>query len=1103
MSESSTPYTCGCVVYGYPSWAFSLTLRGWSLEVIFIKENSWLDAATKWFPRIKVILLDTKLIMSEELLKINYWFCEIDPPRVLSLWLSEAKFVVTSRRARHVQGPAWRMHPISLSHVNVGGITDGRWDFFFYSNQSDQLLSDADAPVTFRDLSSVLDSQAYGTPVPPPATALLHSSRPQVLQLRPNTFHGRGLIPWVSRSFFVIAPSIYSPTKWVRRRCSNLEMSRIFDIPEFVLQSLSKSQTQGLLTDVSVLPQKPLLRILDLFSLSHPTPPGTKLLGMNLNLEGTREDSTFSHNVNSSCISSTSTTTASKEQDTQVRNAKAAKNDDAPIPEYLWDDAIVLDGDPTKISALTAIRTFALRWWKRHTTRDFIKWLSKIRHDPGQTEDLPRNLQAGCDCIRRCANSSWWDWDSGSRPLFWRWPSEYQKIIRDGLPPWIKGPMPRCLVPQRSERDPIVRKVITSKLSKVREKNYLVPGEVRSLTSFFTVPKGDGDVRMVYDATKSGLNAQIWAPWFLLPTIDSHLRCVSPGFFMGDIDLSEQFLNFMLHEKLQPYAGVDLTTFLPHELSEHKRVIWERWGRCGMGFVSSPYTAIQAALFAEEVMRGNPTDPDNVFKWDDVSLNLPGGLNYKPWDPWVSKVRYQGDNATMVIANDLKIYVDDVRTIGSTYNDCRRASRVVASTLSYLGIQDAPRKRRDPSQTPGPWAGSIVHSEGNSITVCISQERWAKAKMILSWITESCESGDSIEFKMLESYRCYLIYIGRTYPAIVPYLKGIHLTLDSWRPWRAEDSWKMSMSEIRMALQTQGHETSCFNLSSKPPPKVKIASRLHDDIKALNSLFLAESPPKRCVRPDTSTVATYMFGDASGSGFGSSLFVNDKLHYLHGKWTVVMSQESSNYRELANLINAIKDAFDKHLLLNTELFVFTDNFAAESTFHKGTSASKKLFELMLTLRQLQMNGGFAMHMVHVSGLRIMSQGTDGLSRGMTDVGIMNGSSMLSYIPLHLDAFERQGSSLKLWVTSWFQGKSEPCFLSPRDWYASGHTHSTCVWSPPPAAADAALEQLAFGIHKRPYSSHLVLIPRLMTARWRKLLGKICCLIFTVPLGSEI
>jgi hypothetical protein len=58
-------------------------------------------------------------------------------------------------------------------------------------------------------------------------------------------------------------------------------------------------------------------------------------------------------------------------------------------------------------------------------------------------------------------------------------------------------------------------------------------------------------------------------------------------------------------------------------------------------------------------------------------------------------------------------------------------------------------------------------------------------------------------------------------------------------------------------------------------------------------------------------------------------------------------------------------------------------------------------------------------------------------------------------------------------------------------------------APPPAAAEAALEQLAKAIHKQPQHMHLILVPCLMTAYWHKLLGKICTLTFTVPAGTDI
>ncbi len=357
-----------------------------------------------------------------------------------------------------------------------------------------------------------------------------------------------------------------------------------------------------------------------------------------------------------------------------------------------------------------------------------------------------------------------------------------------------------------------------------------------------------------------------------------------------------------------------------------------------------------------------------------------------------------------------------------------------------------------------------------------------KQKNIINWIKETCDGGSGvIDFKTLESYRGYLIYICRTYPAINPNLKGIHLTLDSWRPWRAEDSWKLSMAEIRAAQLKEGDEPSYLKFSSEPPRQVKMASRLQDDINALYALFSPEQPPLRQVRPSRTTVASNMFGDASGSGFGSSLQRDSGLHYTYGQWDNGTTKESSNFRELSNLVNAIDSASSSGLLDDSELFVFTDNFAAESTFFKGTSSSKRLFYLMLSLRKLQMHRGLQLHMIHIAGLRMIAQGTDGLSRGSPSGEVMTGSNLLQFVPLHLDAPSRQGNTLKEWVSGWFSGSDPILFLSPRDWFIEGQRHSTCVWTPPPAAADVALEQLAYSIHKRPYHSHLVLIPRLMTA----------------------
>ncbi len=80
-----------------------------------------------------------------------------------------------------------------------------------------------------------------------------------------------------------------------------------------------------------------------------------------------------------------------------------------------------------------------------------------------------------------------------------------------------------------------------------------------------------------------------------------------------------------------------------------------------------------------------------------------------------------------------------------------------------------------------------------------------------------------------------------------------------------------------------------------------------------------------------------------------------------------MSEESSNFRELANLVLAIEDAHRRGLLKDAEIFLFTDNSTAELAFYNGTSSSKALFELVLKLQRLQMHNDMIIHFVHVAG----------------------------------------------------------------------------------------------------------------------------------------
>ena len=39
-------------------------------------------------------------------------------------------------------------------------------------------------------------------------------------------------------------------------------------------------------------------------------------------------------------------------------------------------------------------------------------------------QDRSSDLKAARDCVKRACGSLWWEWHSGSRPFFWRWPPD-------------------------------------------------------------------------------------------------------------------------------------------------------------------------------------------------------------------------------------------------------------------------------------------------------------------------------------------------------------------------------------------------------------------------------------------------------------------------------------------------------------------------------------------------------------------------------------------------------------------------------------------------------------------------------------------------------
>jgi hypothetical protein len=212
-----------------------------------------------------------------------------------------------------------------------------------------------------------------------------------------------------------------------------------------------------------------------------------------------------------------------------------------------------------------------------------------------------------------------------------------------------------------------------------------------------------------------------------------------------------------------------------------------------MGTIDSPERLCQMMIIAKEVAFGDRRQRTNPFRWHMVVLNLPGTGSYDTKMPWVYKQQKDG-----VIANDCFIYLDDNKLTGSTPLECWKSGCRFSLKLTNLGVQDAKRKRTSPTLTPGPWAGSVVHMKGGIFSL-VSAKQWAKTKELIAELLHLLDTREDSQLPhhQLLQIRGFVVYVTRSYPWMPPYLKGMHLAINSWRPGRGKDSYRLTATELR------------------------------------------------------------------------------------------------------------------------------------------------------------------------------------------------------------------------------------------------------------------------------------------------------------------
>ena len=156
----------------------------------------------------------------------------------------------------------------------------------------------------------------------------------------------------------------------------------------------------------------------------------------------------------------------------------------------------------------------------------------------------------------------------------------------------------------------------------------------------------------------------------------------------------------------------------------------------------------------------------------------------------------------------------------------------------------------------------------------MTEVKWLKTRELVGEIATMMEGGADIPRKRLEQIREFLIYMSRTYNWMTPYLKGIHQTIDIWRPGRDEEGWKLTPKELeRRAAEDREEDDNAWKPGRNPdgmrarfegwrqekagwadldqdakrgalkaPDMVPPVPRLADDVAALQTFFASDTP---------------------------------------------------------------------------------------------------------------------------------------------------------------------------------------------------------------------------------------------------------------------
>lgn len=635
--------------------------------------------------------------------------------------------------------------------------------------------------------------------------------------------------------------------------------------------------------------------------------------------------------------------------------------------------------------------------------------------------------------------------------LWWEFPPEHWNDLREGSSMNFLAPPPAGLTPngemndeQRLIAGEFVDELLALKVLKEPPSNC---NTVCNAPLFILPKEGQpGQWRCIANLLEGGQNSVVGNDPVFLPRVSHILTRLYTGGYSAIVDASKCFYQFSTRPEERKYLG------MIHPITGK---IYEYCG-LPMGAGNSPALGSRYGLAFVRLLKARfkifQGQPKANCWWSGFTM----GGSYDP---------LQGYGHVLIGTNgkpcvQIWVFVDDFLIHGPDYESTATALTLFLDTAVTVGLLCHPGKLTPPQQEVK-YCGFLLNTSGVPRQIMQTGKR-ERALAMTEYILES----------PIEKV------FSRLALAVVA---GVLESLVDGTPHRFGHT-HLRHTHSLVHPPGMGSGALPYYTTTTVPTIVRTELKWWS--------FTLRHQSERTSHSARSATLVPTWGDGSGTGTGGTLGLPEQpLHMWLGKWSPVVYKFSSNWKELRTLLLTMQQLKREHaaLISDTTIFYFTDNSTTYWIAAAGSSKWEKLHSLITEIKLIEQELRCSLQVIHVPGLLMIQQGTDGLSRGVwmsplhhtvsQDVYTRAVFDPVPYCSLLAQQYVTQFCSNEVWV---YQPWDQP-------WDTRQCLSRLTVWFPPPELARQAIAfMLETWVECPLTTSALFFIPRILLSAWRGL-----------------